>query len=844
MSKINTNYLDAVSKNISLPVGAIQLKFSSPLSSKQQISADKKAVMFTAMSPNLIIKPVSLQSSGSLTLPASQPSNINISNDNLLQSTENLGNISNGVGLAKITIAVDCKLNTTNISIISSNKEQTVFKINTSDLLRAVSSVKERLLEPLGLKLQQLIEPTNAACKLFSTHSNFTTPIKKNDKNSHGYEINYYVQEAKEPFSRSRENVGISLLQGGPPTMVSVPSVLDALSGPTTSNMNVAEVLASCDLSTPENSNETKTSKKNSGADEKTNSALVQLGINPETLSPNIGPKGNKRWPCPIASCTKLFPKLSYLKVHILNHKGIRPYKCSYDNCDWSFYTSYKLKRHLETHLNRRDFVCTEQDCNRRFTTIYNLNTHMTLHKRPKSWMCSLSTCDKAFHTRRELEAHMKLHSDVKPPYNCSVEGCSKSYFTPNSLASHMRSHHKEEELCCQWAGCGKKFDKPCRLKTHMRIHTGHRPYVCDFEGCNWRFQCASKLSRHQKKHTNDRKYSCPICKKAFLRSEHLKGHLLTHTGVRNFQCSVANCEAKFTAKSSLYVHLKKHKTQKSDVKFHCPIESCNKVYDSKLNLRQHLLKHHTPILASDSSQLDYITLFGDKEIGEQLLPQTYSSVEVHKSNLSSFIPISVQNNNLETSSGNLGTNKTTSGTNFDAGENNIVVPVLSLTSVQLSNEGQNEGNIVTVPEGFLSFSEGETPSHTNAELGFPDLPVKESFHSKGNSKGLIFQEGSAARTDVLGNIILSQRAKRRQHLNLAKKLAATNDLTKVNFCNEMILPCAVGDTLPISTHLQSSLIQEDGITSNLFDDALISRDIMTDPAIDTQSTINLRDLE
>lgn len=204
VNKINTNYLDVVSKNINLPVGAIQLKFSSPLSSKQQISTDKKTVTNTVVVPNLIMKPVSLQSSGSPTLPASQPSNMNTSNENLLQPTENFGN---GVGLAKITIAVDCKLNTTNISIISSNKEQTIFKINTSDLLRAVSSVKERLLEPLGLKLQQLLEPTNAACRLFNTHSHFSTPIKKNDKNSHGYEINYFVQEVKEPFSRSRSVV-------------------------------------------------------------------------------------------------------------------------------------------------------------------------------------------------------------------------------------------------------------------------------------------------------------------------------------------------------------------------------------------------------------------------------------------------------------------------------------------------------------------------------------------------------------------------------------------------------------------------------------------------------------
>ncbi|KAK8743789.1 hypothetical protein OTU49_001268, partial [Cherax quadricarinatus] len=120
-------------------------------------------------------------------------------------------------------------------------------------------------------------------------------------------------------------------------------------------------------------------------------------------------------------------------------------------------------------------------------------------------------------------------------------------------------------------------------------------PFVCTFEGCNWSFQSASKLSRHQRKHTNDRKFTCPICQKSFLRSEHLKGHLLIHTGVRNFQCPIEHCNAKFTAKSSLYVHLKKHEGKTKDnnnkVTYHCPIDTCDKSYNSKFNLRQHMLK-------------------------------------------------------------------------------------------------------------------------------------------------------------------------------------------------------------------------------------------------------------
>lgn len=60
----------------------------------------------------------------------------------------------------------------------------------------------------------------------------------------------------------------------------------------------------------------------------------------------------------------------------------------------------------------------------------------------------------------------------------------------------------------------------------------------------------------------------------------------------------LSDCNAKFTAKSSLYVHLKKHegkaKENNNKVTYHCPIDTCDKNYNSKHSLRQHMLKEHT----------------------------------------------------------------------------------------------------------------------------------------------------------------------------------------------------------------------------------------------------------
>lgn len=187
------------------------------------------------------------------------------------------------------------------------------------------------------------------------------------------------------------------------------------------------------------------------------------------------------------------------------------------------------------------------------------------MHSRPNRILCQVPDCQEKFQTKRALEVHMKSHDQSHAPYVCKHEGCGKRYYSSNALTSHQRCHsYKEVDVKCSWPGCGKIFDKPCRLKAHIRSHTGCKPYLCTFQGCQWAFSSSSKLKRHQKKHTNERKFLCdvPSCGKAFMRSEHLKEHRLTHKEGRYFQCFI--CNAKFSAKSSLYVHIKKHQIKET----------------------------------------------------------------------------------------------------------------------------------------------------------------------------------------------------------------------------------------------------------------------------------------
>ncbi|XP_077459666.1 zinc finger protein ZXDC isoform X1 [Stigmatopora argus] len=298
---------------------------------------------------------------------------------------------------------------------------------------------------------------------------------------------------------------------------------------------------------------------------------------------------------CPDMGCACKFDTRQKLKVHLLNHaEDSRPYQCTVEGCGWAFATSYKLKRHLQSHNKQRPHTCHFEGCGRSFTTVYNLKAHTKVHEQEDAFICDI--CNERFRSATRLGIHQRVHFEPRRPHKCEFPGCEKTFITFSALYSHNRTHFRETgHFACTYPGCGKMYDKACRLKIHLRSHTGERPFVCDSEGCGWSFTSMSKLLRHKRKHDDDRRFICTAegCGKSFTRAEHLKGHSITHLGTKPFQCQVEGCIAKFSARSSLYIHTKKHKQDTGILRTRCPVPNCSKQFSSRSTVRSHMLKQH-----------------------------------------------------------------------------------------------------------------------------------------------------------------------------------------------------------------------------------------------------------
>uniref|UniRef100_A0AAG5DJ04 C2H2-type domain-containing protein n=1 Tax=Anopheles atroparvus TaxID=41427 RepID=A0AAG5DJ04_ANOAO len=247
--------------------------------------------------------------------------------------------------------------------------------------------------------------------------------------------------------------------------------------------------------------------------------------------------------------------------------------------------------------LRNRCSLCREE-----FPTVNQLATHLTL-QHPESAVCNL--CLTTFRDEATLEWHQKHHLNAlgncnnQPAtisYICDI--CQKHCASSSQLHLHRKVHLKQTAYSCEH--CGRSFSSSGNRRKHIaRLHNQERKYHC--KKCNESFIYPRQLRLHrerehaaeteedrQTKHNEEqRAFVCEYCSKRFKQNTHLRNHLLTHTGVREYKCEF--CAKPFAMAGDLRVHRRIHTKEKP---FRCDLCPAAFIMGKLLN-KHRLTVHH-----------------------------------------------------------------------------------------------------------------------------------------------------------------------------------------------------------------------------------------------------------
>ncbi|XP_042321482.1 zinc finger and BTB domain-containing protein 41 [Sceloporus undulatus] len=126
---------------------------------------------------------------------------------------------------------------------------------------------------------------------------------------------------------------------------------------------------------------------------------------------------------------------------------------------------------------------------------------------------------------------------------------------------------------CLQCPKCDKVFDRAGKFESHARVHTGEKPFECDI--CHQRYSTKSNLTVHRKKHNNEmefhkKEHKCSYCSKLHATKKTLMKHVKRYHP-ENIQ-------------EFLSIKKKKSEGWKCDI--------CNKSFTRRPHLEEHMILH------------------------------------------------------------------------------------------------------------------------------------------------------------------------------------------------------------------------------------------------------------
>lgn len=114
------------------------------------------------------------------------------------------------------------------------------------------------------------------------------------------------------------------------------------------------------------------------------------------------------------------------------------------------------------------------------------------------------------------------------------------------------------DPIPCPYAGCGQVYVALSSFQNHINlVHRRGRTQQCPQPGCGKKFYLATHLRRHMLSHSGVREFICDSCGKSFKRKNHLEVHRRTHTGETPLQCEV--CGYRCRQRASLTWHMRRH---------------------------------------------------------------------------------------------------------------------------------------------------------------------------------------------------------------------------------------------------------------------------------------------
>src|SRR5690348_6492488 len=78
-----------------------------------------------------------------------------------------------------------------------------------------------------------------------------------------------------------------------------------------------------------------------------------------------------------------------------------------------------------------------------------------------------------------------------------------------DSIEENLEKKLQEGRYICNVAGCQKSYTRPAHLRRHILTHTGLKEWKCTEAGCALAFYTKQHLTRHMLLHQRDNPHKC-----------------------------------------------------------------------------------------------------------------------------------------------------------------------------------------------------------------------------------------------------------------------------------------------------------------------------------------------